>query len=89
LNGGLNLWAKLVCDKQKEAARTGMVEKNITSSRNVVDFARYQKDRDSALSAQLCRHCGAPMLDGENEDECSSAPNLSVRGKRSRRFRAD
>ncbi len=72
-----------------------MVEKDITSSRNVIAFARYQQDRASgkasAFSARLCRHCGAPLLDGENEDECSSASNVSVRIQRSapRRFLAD
>lgn len=58
-----------------------MVEKVITSSRNVIDFARYQKDRAigraQAVSARLCQHCGAAMADGENEDECSSASNVA------------
>ncbi len=58
-----------------------MVEKVITSSRNVIDFARYQQDRAigraQAVSARLCRHCGAAMADGENEDECSSALNVA------------
>ena len=61
-----------------------MVEKIITSGRNVVDFARYQQGRGlagrmPAMSVRLCRHCGAALLDGENEDECSSALNLSAR----------
>ena len=61
-----------------------MVEKLITSPRNVVDFARYQADRSAAgraqaMSARMCRHCGAALLDGENEDECSSALNFSAR----------
>jgi len=55
-----------------------MVEKLISSSRNVVDLARYQKDRKGAaatlaISARLCRHCGAALADGEREDECSGA----------------
>ena len=53
-----------------------MVEKTITSPRNVIDFARYQQgraaDRAQAISARLCRHCGAVLADGENEDECSA-----------------
>ena len=58
-----------------------MVQKVITSPRNVVDFARYQAGRSaagkaSAMSARLCRHCGAALMDGEREDECSSALNI-------------
>jgi hypothetical protein len=60
-----------------------MVEKLITAGQNVVvDFARYQAGRDAAsrllsvkplsMSARACRHCGAALLDGENEDDCSS-----------------
>ena len=56
-----------------------MIEKLITSQRNVIDFARYQQGRNvgkaQAISTRLCRHCGAAMADGENEDECSSALN--------------
>jgi len=64
-----------------------MVEKLITSPRNVIDFARYQQDRGSgiaqAIAARLCRHCGAALSDGENEDECSSAFNIEARIERS------
>jgi hypothetical protein len=53
-----------------------MVEKTITSPRNVIDFGRYQHGRAAgraqAISARLCRHCGAVLADGENEDECSA-----------------
>ena len=57
-----------------------MVEKYITSPRNVIDFARYQQGRGvgKAIAARLCRHCGAALLDGENEDECSSAFNVDA-----------
>jgi hypothetical protein len=65
-----------------------MVEKVITSARNasarnVVDLARYQRDRSAtgralAMSARLCRHCGAALSDGEREEECSSAFNVEV-----------
>lgn len=72
-----------------------MVEENITSPRKVIAFARYHQDRASgkapAFTKRLCRHCGAPLLDGENEDECSSAFNPTMRAQRSapRRFVAD
>ena len=60
-----------------------MVEKVITSPRNVVDFARYQHGRNMAgktlaLSARTCRHCGAALSEGESEDECSSAFNIEA-----------
>jgi hypothetical protein len=49
-----------------------MVEKTITSPRNVIDFARFQQGRAAvraqAISARLCRHCGAVLADGENDD---------------------
>ena len=59
-----------------------MVEKLITSPRNVIDLARYQQGRSGgkaqAFSTRLCRHCGAVLADGENEDECSSTFNLDA-----------
>ena len=60
-----------------------MVEKVITPPRNVVDFARYQQSRDAAgqvlaMSARVCRHCGAALAEGESEDECSSAFNIEA-----------
>ncbi|MBX9648749.1 MAG: hypothetical protein K2X57_17030 [Xanthobacteraceae bacterium] len=59
-----------------------MVEKRITSPRNVIDFARYQQDRAvdkaQAISTRLCRHCGAVLADGENENECSSTFNIEA-----------
>ncbi len=72
-----------------------MVEENITSLRNVVDLCSYRQDRAcgkaTAMSARLCRHCGAPLTDGENEDECSSSSNMSAQPVREtlRRLRAD
>jgi hypothetical protein len=67
-----------------------MVEKLITSPRNVVDFARYRAGRNSggkasALVARACRHCGAALLEGESEEECSSAFNSEAL----RKFYAD
>jgi hypothetical protein len=60
-----------------------MVEKVITSPRNVVDFARYHRGRNTAgkalaMSARICRHCGAALSEGESEDECSSAFNIDA-----------
>jgi hypothetical protein len=57
-----------------------MVEKVIMRGRNVVDFASYQVGRNTAgraqaISARICRHCGAVLSDGEQEDECSSISN--------------
>jgi len=73
-----------------------MVEKVITSPRNVIDFARYQQGRDSAgkalaMSTRACRHCGAALSEGESEDECSSAFNIDAPGLRGgpRKFYAD
>jgi hypothetical protein len=57
-----------------------MVEKPIMSTRNVIELALYQPkragDKAQAFSMRLCRHCGAALAEGENEDECSSAFNL-------------
>jgi hypothetical protein len=74
-----------------------MVEKVITPGNNVVvDFVRYQAGRNAAgktlaISARACRHCGAALMDGESEDECSSAFNIKAPGLRDglRKFYAD
>jgi hypothetical protein len=73
-----------------------MVEKVITPGRNVVvDFARYQVRRDSgkalAVSARICRHCGAALLDGESQDDCSSAFSVELPAERvaARKFYVD
>jgi hypothetical protein len=46
------------------------------SSPNVVELARYRQRADGsrslAMSPRLCRHCGAVLMEGEHEDECSS-----------------
>ena len=64
-----------------------MVEKLIKSPRNVIDLARYQQSRTGgraqAFSTRRCRHCGAVLADGENEDECSSTFNVAASTLRS------
>ncbi|MBR0838603.1 hypothetical protein JQ607_00170 [Bradyrhizobium liaoningense] len=72
-----------------------MVEKHITTPRNVIDLANYRQAVTSgkapSLSARMCRHCGAPLLDGENDDDCSTAfSGVAPRPReRSRRIRLD
>ena len=77
-----------------------MVEKHITTPRNVIDLADYRpvvaSGKAPSLSVRMCRHCGAPLLDGENDDDCSTAfnalePNAASlrQSKRSRRIRLD
>ena len=60
-----------------------MVEKVITSSENVLDFARYQAGRNAAgrmpaISARVCRYCGATLSEDERDEECSSAFNVNA-----------
>jgi hypothetical protein len=61
-----------------------MVEKVVTGDHNVLDFRSYQRLRRfsadnapvvhfSSAPKRTCRHCGAALLDGENDDDCSSA----------------
>jgi hypothetical protein len=71
-----------------------MVEKVITPGPNVVDFARYQLGRTGkalAISVRICRHCGAALLEGEREDECSGAFTIEAPSACSgpRKFYAD
>jgi predicted Zn-ribbon and HTH transcriptional regulator len=73
-----------------------MVEKVIKPQLNVVDFARYQAGRAGkalAIAPRACRHCGAALLDGENEDDCSSILGIEIKAprlrKNTRKFRAD
>ena len=80
-----------------------MVEKVVTPGLNVVDFARYQQGRNatgnaltisarnSLRSARACRHCGAALSEGENEDDCSTVLGIEApRSRKSpRKFRAD
>jgi hypothetical protein len=61
-----------------------MVEKVIMSPRNVIELARYQAERAAgrmpAISLRICRHCGAMLLEGEREEECSGAVNVGASG---------
>jgi hypothetical protein len=61
-----------------------MVERLITSPHNVIDLARYQAERAAgrmpAISLRICRHCGAMLLEGEREEECSSSLNVEASG---------
>jgi hypothetical protein len=72
-----------------------MVEKHITTPPNVIDLASYRhvvtNGKASSMSARMCRHCGAPLLDGENDDDCSTAITSAAPRLREqpRRFRAD
>ena len=67
-----------------------MVEKFITSGSNVViDFGHYRAGRGGpakapAMSPRSCRHCGAALLDGENEDDCSSVLGTAIETQRLR-----
>jgi hypothetical protein len=63
--------------------------------RNVIDLARFQQGRAAGklppLSARVCSYCGAQLLEGESEEECSSTFNISAAAGRPapRRFCAD
>ena len=61
-----------------------MVERVIMSPRNVIDLARYQEQRAAgktfAVSTLICRHCGALLLEGEREEECSGAVDVEALG---------
>ncbi|ABD05913.1 hypothetical protein RPB_1203 [Rhodopseudomonas palustris HaA2] len=73
-----------------------MVEKVVTPRRNVIDLADYQRaqrpSQTTAMSGRFCRHCGAPLFEGDSEDDCSSAGialQSPGRARSPRRFRAD
>ncbi len=59
-----------------------MIEKLTTSYPNIIDLARYRGRADhgrvSAITPRICRHCGAALLYGEREDECSGALSIDL-----------
>lgn len=65
-----------------------MVDRTVTQSPVVVELSRYraraESSRAPALSARLCRHCGAKLMEGEREDECSAIFNVDIVGMRLR-----
>jgi hypothetical protein len=66
-----------------------MARNNALPGRNVIDFLGYQQNRRlsaKALSARCCKHCGAGLMDGESEDDCSSA---AIDMPMPRKFRAE
>ena len=82
-----------------EIAGAAMVEKVITGDRNVLDFSSYQQLRKSVMDnaavhlssapVRTCRHCGAALLEGESDDDCSSAGLVVPALRVPRRFCAD
>lgn len=65
-----------------------MVDKTVTQSPNVIELSRYRARAESsrvpAISARLCRHCGAKLMEGEREDECSAIFDIDIAGMRLR-----
>ena len=72
-----------------------MVERLMKARRDVIDFVRSRQDRiiGKALAGapRICRHCGAALMDAENEDACASAFNAGapILRETSRRIYAD
>jgi hypothetical protein len=67
------------------------------NSPNVVDFLFYQQARRAsgkakttamAMSARSCRHCGAGLMDGETDEDCSSL-GIADAAPAQRKFYAD
>jgi len=68
-----------------------MVDRTELPGRNVVDLRSYQAARRGkalAMTARNCRHCGAALLDGESDDDCSSA-GIEAAAPTLRKFYAD
>jgi ribosomal protein L37E len=70
-----------------------MVDRTELTGRNVVDLRSYQAARRvvgkaQAMTARTCRHCGAALLDGESDDDCSSA-GIAAAAPMLRKFYAD
>ncbi len=62
------------------------------NARNVVDFLAYRARKPdgkaAAISARSCRHCGAGLMDGESDDDCSSL-GIDAAAPAPRKFYAD
>jgi hypothetical protein len=54
-----------------------MFEQRAKPGQNIIDFVNYQRvlraKEPTAIGQRCCRHCGAGLLEGESEDDCSSA----------------
>jgi hypothetical protein len=72
----------------RQPREDSMVDKTVTQSPNVIELSRYRTRADAsrapALSARLCRHCGAKLMEGERENECSASFNVDIAGMRLR-----
>jgi hypothetical protein len=72
----------------RQPREDSMVDKTVTQSPNVIELSRYrartEASRAPALSSRLCRHCGAKLMEGEREDECSAIFNVDIAGLRLR-----
>ena len=70
-----------------EVVRSGRTEYN-RDERAQIELSRYRArnaaSRAPALSMRLCRHCGAKLMEGEREDECSAILNVDIAGMRLR-----
>ena len=68
-----------------------MVDRTELTGRNVVDLRSYQaarRGKAQPMTARNCRHCGAALLDGESDDDCSSA-GIEAAAPMLRKFYAD
>jgi len=59
-----------------------MADKLSSTLPRVVDFAAWcrNRDRGGADGARRCSHCGGLLGQDDNEDDCSSAFNLTRSG---------
>lgn len=52
-----------------------MAQNMSNRGRNVIELVNYRARRDATTAVQhprACRHCGAPLMDGEADDDCST-----------------
>jgi hypothetical protein len=69
-----------------------MIDAKPSRSRNVIELADFRRKAGARpMHARLCRHCGAPLGEGEREEECSSAGfgQMPPSIKQPRRMRAE